>query len=67
MLGETTLQDNKEQHLSKRLLWIMAVGCGASVANLYYVQPLLADMVKTFHASAHLIGYIPMPRKWALP
>ena len=38
----------------------MAIGCGASVANLYYNQPLLADMAQTFHASARQIGYISM-------
>ncbi|KUO74208.1 MAG: MFS transporter permease [Desulfosporosinus sp. BRH_c37] len=46
--------------LSKSLLWVMAIGCGASVANLYYCQPLLADMAQTFHVSAGQIGNISM-------
>ena len=42
------------------LVWIMAVASGATVANLYYNQPLLAIMAQSFHASPHAIGFIPM-------
>ena len=38
----------------------MAIGSGATVANLYYNQPLLAIMAQSFHASSHAIGFIPM-------
>jgi predicted MFS family arabinose efflux permease len=42
------------------LVWIMAIASGATVANLYYNQPLLAIMAQSFHASPHLVGFIPM-------
>lgn len=42
------------------LVWMMAVTSGATAANLYYNQPLLAIMAQDFHASAHQIGFIPM-------
>lgn len=46
--------------LSSGLIWIMAIGAGASVANLYYNQPLLVDMAQTFQVSASRIGNISM-------
>ncbi|TGE33513.1 MFS transporter [Desulfosporosinus sp. Sb-LF] len=46
--------------LTKRLLLILAISCGLSVANLYYNQPLLADMAQTFHVSAREMGNISM-------
>lgn len=42
------------------LVWIMAIASGATVANLYYNQPLLAVIAQGFHASAHAAGFIPM-------
>ncbi|UBF25644.1 MFS transporter [Kovacikia minuta CCNUW1] len=42
------------------LVWIMAIASGATVANLYYNQPLLAIMAQGFHASAQTAGLIPM-------
>ncbi len=38
----------------------MAFAGGATVANLYYNQPLLAIMAQSFQASPHAIGFIPM-------
>ncbi|WP_434512354.1 MFS transporter [Desulfitobacterium sp. AusDCA] len=46
--------------LSPGLIWILAIGAGASVANLYYNQPLLVEMGQTFHVSASRIGNISM-------
>lgn len=42
------------------LVWIMAIASGATVANLYYNQPLLAIMAQSLQASPHAIGFIPM-------
>jgi predicted MFS family arabinose efflux permease len=39
---------------------MMAIASGATVANLYYNQPLLALMAQSLHASADAAGFIPM-------
>jgi predicted MFS family arabinose efflux permease len=41
---------------SRRLIWLLTVATGASVANLYYNQPLLSDIARTFHASTRGAG-----------
>ena len=42
------------------LLTMMAIGAGIAVANLYYSQPLLADIGRTFAVSASAMGVIAM-------
>lgn len=46
--------------LTNLLILIMAIACGLTVANLYYIQPLLADIAKTFHVSELSIGFAAM-------
>lgn len=46
--------------LTRTILWTMAVTGGATVANLYYNQPLLADISRQFGRSADTVGLIPM-------
>jgi len=41
----------------KTTVW-MAFAAGSSVANLFYAQPLLAEMARTLSVS-HRIAYIP--------
>ena len=36
----------------------MSLGAGISVANLYYIQPLLATIASSFHTSAQAAGSI---------
>lgn len=55
ILREKQLQNAK---YSKRLVWILAISCGATVANLYYNQPLLAEMAGSFHVPFSRIGLV---------
>lgn len=42
------------------LVWMMAIASGATVANLYYNQPLLAKIAQQFGVSAEGVGAVPM-------
>jgi predicted MFS family arabinose efflux permease len=47
----------KKPVLSNLLIMIMSIACGLTVANLYYIQPLLADIAKTFNVSETSVGF----------
>jgi predicted MFS family arabinose efflux permease len=42
--------------MDRKLLWTMSIGAGVSVANLYYIQPLLATIAQGFHISTSAAG-----------
>lgn len=42
--------------LTKLLILIMAITCGLTVANLYYIQPLLGDIAKSFNVNEVSVG-----------
>jgi len=42
--------------LTKLLILIMAITCGLTVANLYYIQPLLGDIAKSFNVHEVSVG-----------
>lgn len=50
----TATTQNAPRGLSGVLLALMAFGAGASVANLYYAQPLLAILAETFKSPEHV-------------
>src|SRR5262245_49192423 len=44
----------------RRIVWLLAFSTGCIVANLYYVQPLLADIAREFGVSVAQIGVVAM-------
>lgn len=44
--------------MSRRLVLLLAIACGASVANLYYAQPLLHTLGHAFHVSNGTAGLL---------
>jgi predicted MFS family arabinose efflux permease len=44
--------------MKKRLLWFMALSVSVLVANVYYIQPLLADIARTFAISPAKAGFV---------
>jgi predicted MFS family arabinose efflux permease len=51
-------QVSEPQGISRRLVLLLAVACGASVANLYYAQPLLHTLGHAFHVSNGAAGLL---------
>jgi predicted MFS family arabinose efflux permease len=45
--------------MNRTIVWLMAITSGATVANLYYNQPLLAAIARSLHASVQDTGLIP--------
>ncbi|MGN6638979.1 MAG: MFS transporter [Mucilaginibacter sp.] len=48
----TSTAKSSHPALTQPLLWIMAISTGLIVANLYYNQPLLDSIAKTYHVSS---------------
>jgi predicted MFS family arabinose efflux permease len=46
--------------VSRRVVWLLAISSGCIVANLYYAQPLLADIAHEFALSVTQIGAVAM-------
>jgi predicted MFS family arabinose efflux permease len=44
----------------RRIVWLLAFSTGCIVANIYYVQPLLADIARDFGLSVAQIGAVAM-------
>lgn len=45
-------------NIERRLVWILAIASALAVANLYYIQPLLADIAHSFAVSDSTVGII---------
>src|SRR3954463_15001110 len=46
------------RRLDRRIVLLLAVACGATVANLYYAQPLLDEIARTFGVSEGTAGLL---------
>jgi len=56
-----TVSNGPEQTpLSKTTIWVMAISVGVIVANIYYAQPLLADIARDFGLTVTQAGLIAM-------
>lgn len=56
----TRAEDHSGEGISRGLILLLAMTSGLSVANLYYNQPLLADIGRTFGATSNAVGYVSM-------
>jgi predicted MFS family arabinose efflux permease len=44
--------------MSRSLVWLLAISTGCIVANIYYAQPLLADIAREFGLSVPKVGAV---------
>ncbi len=49
---------NVTTHLNNTTLWVMTIATGLVVANLYYNQPLLVDISRTFNVNSAKAGQV---------
>jgi predicted MFS family arabinose efflux permease len=47
-------------HVSNVTVWFMAASTGVIVANIYYIQPLLADIARAFGLTVTKVGLVAM-------
>ncbi|MEO1801109.1 MAG: MFS transporter [Cyanobacteria bacterium J06629_2] len=45
--------------MKRQTFWLMAMTCAFAVANLYYNQPILAEIAQSFDVTAAEVGWIP--------
>lgn len=53
-----TKEQMNSKYLTKGLTFLLALACGISVANLYYNQPLLVEIAKTFQITSREAGFL---------
>src|SRR5580698_3863679 len=59
--GAEPLADRAEQALMPQsTVWLMAITVGVIVANIYYIQPLLAEVTSAFHLNVTWAGTVAM-------
>ena len=57
---EPLAQRSEKAPIEQTTVWLMAITVGVIVANIYYVQPLLADIARTFGLSVTRVGTVAM-------
>src|SRR5271157_2428321 len=57
---EPLVQRADQAFIPQSTVWLMAITVGVIVANIYYIQPLLADIAHTFGLSVTRVGTIAM-------
>ena len=57
---ESLVQRAEKALIPQSTVWLMAITVGVIVANIYYVQPLLADIAHTFGLSVTRVGTVAM-------
>ncbi|HEX3981626.1 MAG TPA: MFS transporter, partial [Acidimicrobiales bacterium] len=58
MVDVTTATTTRRSGMSQALVILFAVACGVSVANLYYAQPVLDDVARSFGTSSGTAGLV---------
>jgi predicted MFS family arabinose efflux permease len=58
MVDVTPGATTRRSGMSQALVVLFAVACGVSVANLYYAQPVLGDIAKSFGTSSGTAGLV---------
>lgn len=58
--GARSAEVGAGQGIGRLQLMVMSVASAMAVANLYYNQPLLADIGRSFQVSVREVGFIPM-------
>jgi predicted MFS family arabinose efflux permease len=53
-------EQGNDLKLSGFLVLVMAVASGMTVANLYYIQPLLVEIAHSFHVTQVSVGFVAM-------
>jgi predicted MFS family arabinose efflux permease len=53
------MQSDSPGELAPGLVWLMAIAAGVGVANLYFCQPLLAEMARDIGTTEARIGLVP--------
>ncbi len=55
---DVTAATTRRSGMSRALVLLFAVACGVSVANLYYAQPVLNDIARSFGTSSGTAGLV---------
>jgi predicted MFS family arabinose efflux permease len=57
-MSDTVTTPIEQKKLSRALIFLFAAACGISAANLYYAQPVLGNIARSFHSNSGTVGLI---------